>query len=293
MRAGLPGRTPAGIRTGEGPGDSPFGRGGGCRPGALSRVAGAVLLLGGLVAVPALRAQTPAPSQPQQQQQKQKSLLKRFSFGGRVSVLAMQTMNEEDTSSSTSEPPLQTTSIVSPSASRIGGGLTMEFAIKDNIGLGVDVIYRQAGFKQIHEVVGGTDDPATPEDDRIYTRSYARTRGNYWDVPVVARFYSGGVDSGVRAFVGGGMAMRHVSSIRSFRETLYWSGENEVDETPVKPANSTIFGVVVGGGFELRSSAGLKVMPEVRYTYWLERTFDAPPVQSKKSQIEFLLGFTF
>ncbi len=293
MRAGLPGRTPTGVRTGEGPGDSSFGRGGGRRPGALSRVAGAVLLLGGLVAVPALHAQTAAPPQPQQQQQEQKSFLKRFSFGGRVSVLATQTMNEEDTSSSTSEPPLKTTSIVLPSASRIGGGLTMEFAIRDNIGLGVDAIYRQAGFKQTHEIIEGTDEVGTPEDDRKYTRAYARTRGNYWDIPVVARFYSGGVDTGVRAFVEGGMTMRHVSSIRSFRETIHSDGTNEVNETPVKPANSTIFGVVVGGGFELRSSAGLKVMPEVRYTYWLERTFDAPPVQSKKNQIEFLLGFTF
>ena len=51
--------------------------------------------------------------------------------------------------------------------------------------------------------------------------------------------------------------------------------------------------VVIGGGVQFQDDVGLKVDLEVRYTRWLQKTFDAGPVQSNLNQGEFLLGLTF
>jgi hypothetical protein len=257
----------------------------------VSRVAGSLLLVSGLLGgVPALHGQ----SDPAPQQSEQASSLKRFSLGGRVSILAINLMNNELASSSTSEPPVKTTLTSASVSNQLGGGATLQFAVHDRLALSVDFLYRRAGYKAGFDRVEGVDDPETEEDERIFTSSFEQTRADYWDVPVLLRIYdSGRRKQGARAFVNGGVAIRFVKNLRTFREFTLPDGSIGGDETPADPANTTLKGVVFGAGWQFGSKVGLKVMPEVRYTRWLGHTFDTPPTRSKRHQVEFLFGITF
>jgi hypothetical protein len=250
-----------------------------------------ILAIAILAIVPILPGQTTAPPDPVEQG----SFWSRFSIGGRGSVLFNNLMNNDTHSTSTSDPPLKTTLTTVSTSSRPGAGATIEFAILDNLAVSVDVLYRKAGYKGGVDIVEGVDDPATNDkDERMFTTTYEGTRARYWDVPVVARLYDGSRhEMRPRAFLAVGAAIRRTSNIRSFREYLYPDNTTEVDETPITPANTAIVGAVIGGGFQFRSSAGLKVTPEVRLTRWLGNTFDSSPTQSNRNQLEFLIGFTF
>ena len=223
------------------------------------------------------------------------SFLKRFSFGGRISMLFNNLMNEESLTSSTAEPPFKATIATASSSSRLGGGATVEFAVLDHLSISADFLYRRAGYKTASTVIEGLDDPDTDdEDERLITTTFEGTTANYWDVPVVARLYNGSRhERRLRAFLDVGVALRHVSNIRSFREYLNADDTNEVDLIAATPANQNLPGAVLGGGFQIPAAQGLKISPQVRYTRWLGRTFDSPPTASMRNQVEFLVGFTF
>lgn len=68
---------------------------------------------------------------------------------------------------------------------------------------------------------------------------------------------------------------------------------------PSELQRRTTVGVVMGGGVDVRLRR-LHVEPEVRYTWWTQRHFEAPsalffvpPLQSNADQVEVLLGITF
>lgn len=257
----------------------------------VSRIAGTLLLFSVFLSgVPTLHGQTASASQ----EGERESFLKRFSVGARVSILATDLMNNEQISSSTSEPPTKTTLTSTSASSQLGGGATLQFAILRRLALSVDFLYRRAVYKAGFDSVEGADDPETEEDERIINSSFEQTRADYWDVPVLARLYDSDIRRpGVRGFFEGGVSIRRVSNIRTFREFTLPDGSIGSDATPVTPAETGIAGLVVGAGFQFGSKVGLKVMPEVRYTRWLGYTFDASPTQSKRHQVEFLLGITF
>ncbi len=221
-------------------------------------------------------------------------LVGRFSAGARVSVVFNDLMNSEKLTSSTSEPPVKTTiGTVSRSSALAGSGM-LEFAIFDNVSLVGEVLYRRAGYKFDLEIVEGVDDSATAEDDRRRTTKFEGTRANYWDIPLVARFYDGSrQEKRSRAFLDVGLAIRRVTNVRTFREFLNPDKTTAIDETPTAPVNATLPGLVFGGGFQILGPSGVKVVPEIRYTRWLGSTFESAPTRSKRNTVEFLFGIAF
>ena len=253
------------------------------------RMAGLVLIMVFLAGVPALTGQTTTPPETTGED----PLPRRFSIGARGGILFPNLMNTDSQSSSTSEPPMQMTIGSTSTASHLGGGVAVEFAVFDRLGIGFDVLYRRSGYKTGTDIIEGVDDEDTDEDDRLYTTSVEGTRANYWDIPIVARFYdTSRRETRPGVFLELGAALRYAVNIRTFREHLYTDNTTEVDETPVTPANRMVPGIVLGGGFNLKGG-GLRIMPSARFTHWMANTFDSPPTMSKTNQWEILLGIMF
>lgn len=220
---------------------------------------------------------------------------RRFSFGGRLTVLGTNTMNSGDMTRSTSEPPVTTTITTEPESKRVGGGVTFEFAVTDRISIGADLLYKRAGYtRSLTRAEGVDDEDTTDEDERTITQDLESTRADYWDLPIMARFYNKGRgEGGARMFALGGVSFRRANSVKTVREIVHANGLSDTYDTPVEPANKTISGIVVGAGVQLMDDIRFKFTPEVRFTRWFRSTFDNAPTQSSKNQVEIVLGLTF
>ncbi len=218
---------------------------------------------------------------------------RRITFGGRLGVLATDLMNTEKFRSSTSSPLVERTLDTQPSASSFGCGVTIEFVVSRRFALLADLLYRRAGYKAGFETVEGVDDEDTDEDERTRSEMLVQTRADYWELPLLGRFYDGNQRQPVRSFIESGMSVRRVRHIRTFREFTDVDGSIRDDESPVTPAKRTVAGIVLGGGFQLTGGTGVRITPEIRYTRWLGYTFDEAPTRSKRHQVELFLGITF
>lgn len=233
--------------------------------------------------------QAPAPSEP---------FYKRFSFGARGSVLInpllqSQTITEATTSS---DPPMTTTWSNDSKSKRYGGGPSFHIRLADKVGLNIDVLYRRSGYdvSVVTKEQDVTDSAGKVTTGATLSQDYERTRADYWDIPVLARYYTKYSDQGgARPYFTGGAAYRTVSAIKTFREHIDEDKLKDTSTRPAEPANKGILGAVVGGGFQFRDEVGLKIEFEVRYTRWFRRTFDASPTVSNLNQAEGLVAFTF
>lgn len=240
----------------------------------------AATLLAAPVSAPAQTANPPqdAPAKP---------YFNRLLVGARLSILFNDLMNTETLSSSTSEPVFQLTNATTSTSNQLGAGGAFEFALLERLSVALELLYRKAGYKSNLETSRGETDP-------VVTRRFERTRTDYWDFPVVVRFYDASrSERPSRTFLEAGLAVRRVTHIRTFSEVLLPDKTSLISEAPAAPRNSTLPGIVLGGGFQLAGSSPVKVIPQIRYTRWLGNTFNSPPTLSRRNQFELLLGIAF
>ena len=245
--------------------------------------AAALGLSAALLAAPLLAAQTEAagPDAPS------KPYFNRILVGARLSILFNDLMNTETLSGSTSEPVFSFTNATTSTSNQLGAGGAVEFAIFERLSIALEFLYRKAGYKSNLETSLGETDP-------VVTRRFERTRTDYWDLPVVLRFYDASrSDRPSRTFLEAGLALRRVTHIRTFSEVLLPDKTSAISEAPAVPRNSNLPGIVLGGGFQLAGGSPVKVIPQIRYTRWLGNTFNSPPTLSRRNQFELLLGIAF
>lgn len=182
-----------------------------------------------------------------------------------------------------------------PGGFRLGGGGTAQFAWADRWALAGSVLLRRVKFDTTTTTYTGTDNPNTTTDERRKTVDLDTTKSSFWEFPVVLRRYSQDHDiAGRRWFVEGGMSFRRATGVNRFRETT--TPDNRTvccDEVPLVPAHRLSGGVVVGGGFQFIDQFGLRIVPEVRFVRWLNRTFDFQSARSSANQLEAGVSFTF
>ena len=186
-----------------------------------------------------------------------------------------------------------TSSATTDISNRLGFGLTFAYDLTSRVSLNLDVLYRRAGFRSGLEITEGEDDLETIEDERKITSGFEQTKADYWDLPFTLRLHDGPSSRRVRGFVEVGGALRRATSIRTYTELESPGQIGTVDTTAAKPANASVLGGVVGAGWDWRTSKGVNVVPQVRYTYWMNPVFDTARTRSSRGQIEFLLGITF
>ena len=121
-----------------------------------------------------------------------------------------------------------------------------------------------------------------------------RTTGNAWEFPLLLKYRFPMVLA--RPFLGAGVAWDTVSGVKqSVTNTLVATGVTNTRTTdPAELRNDTTPGFVIGAGVDVHAVV-LHISPEIRYTRWGNRHFEAASggLLSNRNQAEFLVGFRF
>lgn len=216
---------------------------------------------------------------------------KRFSFGVRAGGIPTKGMAPLERESSTQSPAENIKDFSNSAARRFTIGPSLHFALSDRAGINADFLYRRSGYdsgttRYVRNADGSSGD--------FRSGAYERTRADFWDIPVQARFYhQGPEESGPRWFGSAGLTVRTVTAIKTFSERINEKKLSDTDTVPVQPAHRSVPGLVAGGGLQVRDEVGLKVELEGRFTRWFQRIFDTNLNRMNLHQVEVLLSFTF
>jgi hypothetical protein len=223
----------------------------------------------------------------------------RISFGVRVEYFPERFVQTQYTQTNTTNPILNSSYFGTSAGAKYTLGLTGEYLLTRRISLGVDFFYHQEEYTQLDQIKSGMLDPNSSYDNRPLTSVTQDTRANYWDVPVVARYYGlrskapRGMGWLTQTFLIGGGAYRHVSNVRTANATSLPDGSTSYNEIPAAPNHNNLLGLVGGVGYKLFEYGKFKAMGEVRYTRWFQYTFQGPAYESQKNQLEIGLSFTY
>lgn len=180
----------------------------------------------------------------------------RISFGVRVEYFPERFFQTQFVTTSSTNPILSSDYFGTSAGSKQTLGLTAEYLLTRRISLGLDFFYHQEEYTQLDQIKSGVQDPNSSYDNRPLTSITQDTRANYWDVPVVARYYGlrqkapRGLGWLSQTFLIGGGAYRHVSNIRTGTSTSLPDGSTSYNEIPVAPTNRNLLGVVGGVGIQ-------------------------------------------
>lgn len=141
-------------------------------------------------------------------------------------------------------------------------GPTVDLNLPAGLGIEADMLYRRVGYSNAASSVDGT--------------AVSVFNSNAWSFPILLKYKFPGTLA--RMYVSGGFAFRALSDVPQLFE-------------------STSKGLVLGGGIRYDLKL-IKISPELRVTRWNNDVFDAnnghgSTLNSKRSQVEFLVGITF
>jgi hypothetical protein len=221
--------------------------------------------------------------------------VRRFSAGATLSVLVLDLHKARTSNVVTASPAVDSLYNTTDASRRIGFGVTAQVRVTDRFAVNASLFRRSTGYKMTSDIYEGVDNPNTSADERRHTIRNEDTRARLFDLPVVVRYYAKDYQmSGPRVFFEGGVTLRRVSSIRTAIDTTVGTGDLQCcDNTPATPAKRTVRGFVAGLGVQLIDPYGVRVVPEVRFTRWMGRTFDAFSTATERNQIEGMISLTF
>lgn len=248
----------------------------------------ALFLLGTLL----LPAQNPAdntasPSPPPR-------AVRRFTFGGTMTFSLLPAFSGATITQNRTSPPIDITSKPKSESGWFGGGVNLQATTSSRTAIATELLIRNVRYRLANTQITGTDNPNTTNDERKTTTTNELTSARYWEIPVLFRRYNIPHDeSGRRWFAEAGGSFRHAFDVRTGLETTANSTTDCCEAPPARPSKRNQFGVTAGAGMQLIDDFGIHLVPEVRYTYWLGRTFDTLGARSRRNQIELTLSFTF
>jgi hypothetical protein len=192
-----------------------------------------------------------------------------------------------------SNPPIENDSSVDPQSNRFGLGINLQYAITERWVIAANPTYRKGAFHAFIQSYSGVDNSSTAVDERQLTQINEDTTAHFYDLPVLARYYKKDRhERGPRWFFDGGGTMRLTSNVQTVRSTVPPKGDTIHDNIPIA-YNSTVFGLTGGIGGQFIDDFGIRIAPEVRYTYWLGKPFDSIHGRTRTSQLEVLISFGF
>jgi hypothetical protein len=229
-----------------------------------------------------LPAQTPAGDAPSAEPAKP-SIIRRFSFLVRIDGIMSNMLENRVYEVDTTSPTLTTKYETKQDSSRTGIGVGVDYRISPNLILGVDYLHHSVAYTQTTTITDANS------KNEIYKEW---TRAAYWDLPVRLQVF-GLRHMPRRMFLSAGGVLRRVENVRTGNDTTYIDGSTAYDENPTSPAKHTIKGALAGFGFRFVDDYGIKLVPEVRYTYWSGSTFNSYSTKSRNGQLEVMIGIGF
>lgn len=221
---------------------------------------------------------------------------RRFSGGATLSFLGFSLVPEaSSTVNTTSE--ISTEYGTAGSSERLGYGLTVQARIAGHFYLNLSGILRRIGYQltttvstTTTSVLNGTTYPSTTS-----TTTHEDTRASLIDVPFMLRYYgTGKTPRSPRWFLEAGGAWRLAKDIRTSIDTT--DAADNVScctTTPAVPAHNSSVGMMVGGGIQLVDEFGIHVVPEFRYTRWVNPIFEHLTTNTQANQLEATISLTF
>jgi len=215
--------------------------------------------------------------------------VRRISVALRVSVVPLDAVSESTSQETLAVGPTAVSTTSDSKFRRLGGGLGVQLALSDRFAVNVDGLYRKFNYVNTTELRTGVDNPNTSADERTLRTVTKTVEASAWEFPVVIRRYSRSrFESGALWFMEVGGSLRRATKVQAFSES---NGEITDAGTPVSKRFRP--GVVGGFGVHLTDDFGIRVTPQVRYTYWLSRTIDDRPARSAVHQAEVIIGISF
>lgn len=220
----------------------------------------------------------------------------RISGGLSLSVLGL-SLIPNGTSNVTNSPTVSTAYSTTGASQRLGYGLTAQVMITDHIGFVVSGLLRRIGYQfdttvstTTNTIVGSELTPITTT-----TGTHEDTRARLVDIPALLRYYSKDRHTpGGRWFLEGGGALREAGSIRTSLSSTDTGGNVTCcTDTPTTPAHKTSHGFVGGAGAEFIDPFGIHVVPEVRYTRWMNPTFSNFSTVTQRNEVSAGVSLTY
>lgn len=243
-------------------------------------------------------AQSVVPTQPGSpdapQRIEQKSYVRRFSAGVSLhfvpfNLFPKTTMTEKIDSN----PPIENDSSVDPQSNRFGLGINLQYALSERWAIAANPTYRKVAFHAFIQSYSGVDNSSTAIDERQLTQINEDTTARYFDIPLLARYYKKDRhERGGRWFFDAGGSIRLTQQVRTDRSIVPPKGDTVRNNIPIDYQGTT-FGVTGGIGGQFIDDFGIRIVPEVRYTYWLGKPFDSIHGKSRSGQLEVLISFGF
>ncbi|MBI1354467.1 MAG: outer membrane beta-barrel protein [Acidobacteria bacterium] len=257
-----------------------------------ARMAGRWIVACSLALIP-LAAQTRTRTTTTDEPKERPPVSDRFNIGFRAGVPFVGLVSGVSSVESTSatDPPTTTSTAIDSKGVRLTLGPTFEYVATNDLTFGVDVLYRRAGYDSTISVSSQT---TNDDDGELLYQSFEKTRLNYWDVPIMARYFPGHADpNGTRPYLLGGVALRFASGVSTTMDVVDQDGVTNTDKTPIPLANDLTFGGMVGAGVRVVDDVGIKVDFEVRFTRWNQPVIQQGAANSNQNQAEFVFGMTF
>jgi hypothetical protein len=248
---------------------------------------------------------TPAPQQPtgtststspDQPGNAAGNFVRRFSIGATLSVVGLSLVSGS-TNTVTNSTTVSTMYDTTPASSRIGYGITAQVAVTDRFAVAFGGYLRKAGYTLDTTITTTTETSLNGvlTSTSSSTSTHEDTRAILYDIPIVLRYYSKSRHApGARWFVEAGGAYRDGTHFRTSVSATDASG-NVTCCTNVSAVNQRhdSEGAVAGAGFQLIDPVGIRVIPEVRYTRWINQIFDGVTTHTQRNQIEVALTLAF
>ncbi len=182
-------------------------------------------------------------------------------------------------------------------SSRIGYGITGQVRITNHFAVDLSAIYRRIGYELNNTVTATTTTilNGITTSTTSTTSTHQDTRAHLFDIPLELRYYSSARrPDGPRWFVEGGGAWRVSTGIRTSTDVTDTSGVTTCcTNTPVTPAHHSTIGMVGGAGIQLIDPLGIHVVPEVRYTRWMDQIFQNGTTTTTQNQLDASISLTF
>ncbi len=169
--------------------------------------------------------------------------------------------------------------------------------ITGHFAVDVSALYRRIGYQftdtistTTNTVLNGIVSSTVSE-----TQTHEDTHARLFDFPLVLRYYSGARrPNGPRWFIEAGGAWRWATGVRTSSDSTDADGVNTCCTfTPTVPQHHSAIGMVAGVGLQFIDPFGIHVVPEVRYTRWIDQIFDDQTTHTQQNQLEAVISLTF
>lgn len=228
------------------------------------------------------------------------SYVRRISAGITLSALGLPFV-PGGTSTTTTTPNSVTTitdaAKATGASSRLGYGINAQVAITDRFAVEFGAFLRRVGYQldtSTSTAIIGFINGIQTTTTSTFT-GHEDTRSRLLNIPIDLRYYSKGRhEPGPRWFAEAGVSWQQLITPRSTTSGQDINGNIICCTTsPTHPAHRGAYGFNGGAGVQLIDPVGIRVVPEVRFTRWMDPLFSDLSAHTQKNQVEAALSFTF